>query len=226
MYILHPKFALEPEHYVRAFMLIQKDLFNIFDYIEPSQVNRRCYSYRIHALYVRTCIEIEANFKAILRENGYSRSGNWNMKDDYKKLEATHFLSAYEVKLPVWQGNLNVRTPFAPWASSGALPWCQAYNDAKHDRHDKFCQANFGNLLDAICGLVVVLSAQFFIYDFSPAAPVRTLSGMGGPPLGYESAIGGYFHVKFPTNWPAADQYDFDWQALRQSADPFHTLAL
>jgi hypothetical protein len=223
MYILHPKFAQDPEHYVRAFTLIQKDLFDLFDYIEPSDTNLACYSYRIHALHMRTCIEIEANFKAILRENGYSRSGDWNM-NDYKKLEATHLLSAYGIKFPVWQGTANTHMPFAPWASGGTLPWYQAYNEAKHDRHDKFCQANFGNLLDATGGLVVILSAQFYTHDFSPSRPNLALSGFGGPPSGYEEAIGGYFHVKFPTTWPSAEQYAFDWQLLGQNADPFQSL--
>lgn len=115
---------------------------------------------------MRTCIEIEANLKAILRENGYSRSGDWSMTD-YKKLEATHFLSAYEIKFPFWQGTAHTRMPFAAWATGGGLDWYQAYNDAKHDRHEKFSQANFGNLLSAICGLVAVLSAQFYTEDFS-----------------------------------------------------------
>ncbi len=225
MYILHPKFTQDPEHYVRAFTLIQKDLFELFDYIEPSDTNLPCYSYRIHALHMRTCIEIEANLKAILRENGYSRSGDWNM-NDYKILEGTHFLSAYEVKIPVWQGTANARMPFALWVGGAALPWYQAYNEAKHDRHDKFRQANFANLLDAISGLVAILSAQFYTHDFSPSAPTLALSGLGGPPSGYESAIGGYFHVKFPAAWPTADRYNFNWQSLSQNADPFQTLAL
>jgi hypothetical protein len=221
-YISHPKFALDPEHYVRAFTLIQKDLFELFDYIEPSDTNLSCYSYRIHELHMRTCIEIEANFKAILRENGYSRSGDWNMKD-YKKLEATHLLSAYEVKFPVWHGAASSRTPFAPWATGGGLDWYQAYNDAKHDRHDKFSRASFGNLLEAICGLVVILSAQFHTEDFSKSGGAIV---WGGPPAGYNNAIGDYFLVKFPTTWPTADRYDFDWQSLSQNADPFQTLAL
>jgi hypothetical protein len=34
MYIMHPDFAKEPQHYIRAFELIQKDLLELFDYIE------------------------------------------------------------------------------------------------------------------------------------------------------------------------------------------------
>jgi hypothetical protein len=93
MYIMHPAFAKEPQHYIRAFELIQEDLLDLFDYIEPADVNLHCYSYRIHALHLRTCIEVEANCKAILKENGYPTGSDWNMRD-YKKLEKTHHLSS------------------------------------------------------------------------------------------------------------------------------------
>lgn len=70
-YILHAKYAESPENYIRAFLLIQKDLIQLFDYIEPSDINQHCYSYRIHELLLRTCVETEANFRAVLSENGY-----------------------------------------------------------------------------------------------------------------------------------------------------------
>jgi hypothetical protein len=168
---------------------------------------------------MRACIEVEANCKAVLTENGYARPGDWNMSD-YRKLEATHLLSGYAIQLPTWRGTQHNRTPFAPWSSGASLPWYDAYNAAKHDRHQQFAQANFRNLLDAACGLVALLSAQFYAWDFSPAAPGLALSGMGGPPHGFETAVGGYFYVRFPT-WPAAGQYDFDWQTLHADPDAF-----
>jgi hypothetical protein len=145
-YMVHPKFALSPEHYVRAFLLLMKDLHELFDYVEPADKNLECYSYRIHALLLRTCVEVEANCKAILSENGYARAGDWNM-GDYKKIERTHLLSAYEVKVPNWTGTLAVRAPFAAWASGGSLPWYQTYNTTKHDRHAKFEEATFEHML-------------------------------------------------------------------------------
>ena len=38
---------------------------------------------------------------------------------------------------------------------------------------------------------------------------------------GMEPAIGGYFRVKFPTDWPVDEQYDFDWAAIENQPDPF-----
>src|SRR5215510_11889193 len=101
-YIADPRYAIAPKQFIRAFELIQKDLLELFDYVEPADKNRECYSFRILELLLRTCIEVEANCKAILEENGYTRPGNWNMRDDYFKLNLTHRLSSYEVKFPVW----------------------------------------------------------------------------------------------------------------------------
>jgi hypothetical protein len=218
-YIRHPKFAKAPQQYIRAFMLIQKDLQELFDYVEPSYTNHACYSYRIHELLTRTCIEIEANCKAILSENGYARAGNWDM-GDYRKLNATHHLSSYEINFPLWHGSEATRTPFAAWSGTGPLKWYQAYNETKHDRHEEFEQANFENLLNAVAGLTAILSSQFYTDDFAPQAWLVT----EGPGDAFESAIGGYFRVKFPDDWPHADKYEFNWQILEKEADPFHIL--
>src|SRR5438552_391732 len=85
LYVQHPRYAQSPEHYVRAFHLLLKDMLELFDYIEPAYKNRNCYSYRVHELLLRACVEVEANCKAILTENAYAKASNMNM-DDYKKI--------------------------------------------------------------------------------------------------------------------------------------------
>jgi hypothetical protein len=228
-YIVHFKYAKSPEQYVRAFLLIQKDLQDLFDYIEPGDKNLKCYSFRIHELLMRTCIEVEANFKAVLVENGYERKDekgkNINLDiDDYKKLEKTHRLSSYQVKIPHWYGEKSIRTPFSSWSRAELYSpsWYQAYNKTKHNRHEEFHNANFENLIDSVCGLLVVLSAQFYREDFSPSEPCLALGG--GHKDGMESGIGGYFRVSFPDDWPVDDRYDFDWNTLASEDEPFQKL--
>lgn len=216
-YIEHPKYAKSPEHYIRAFTLLLKDMQELFDYIEPSDNNLSCYSYRVHELLLRACVEVEANCKAILTENGYTKSGDMNM-GDYKKLNVSHGLSSYEVRMPFWHGASNIRKPFLPWATGGGLPWYQAYNATKHDRHQSFDSATFEQMIDAICGLVVLLSSQFYTYDFGPGESFLALEGNRD---GMESSIGGYFRIRYPSDWPTDQQYDFDWQSLKQESDPF-----
>ncbi|BAZ86515.1 hypothetical protein [Dolichospermum compactum] len=214
-YIVHSKFAQSPKNYIRGFLLLQNDLQELFDYIEPSDQNLECFSYRIHALLVRACIEVEANFKAILRENGYSRSC-MNIKNDYYKINKTHLLSSYEVEVPYWKGQHKIRKPFSSWLSTNYNPlsWYQAYNNTKHDRHSNFEQANFENLIDACCGLLVLLSSQFGTEDFSPGSAFLALESS-------KDTIGSYFKVTFPENFPPELRYDFNWQDLKDQDDPF-----
>ena len=216
-YVTHPRYANDPEHYVRAFLLIQKDLIELFDYVEPADQNLVCYSYRIHELLLRACIEVEANCKAILLENGYKKKGDLRMTD-YIKIEQSHRLSEYRVRIPTWTGASATRSPFSTWASGGGLPWYQVYNATKHDRHAEFQNATFGSMLDAVCGCLAILSAQFRDNDFSPQSGALLLEG---PSDGLDDAIGGFFRVGFPQSWPASERYSFDWQSLRNHPDPF-----
>lgn len=73
------------------------------------------YSFRIHSLFMRTCIEIEANFKVILAENNCSRSGRQLNMVDHRRVDATHHLSSYEVMLPIWSGSPPTLRPFEQW---------------------------------------------------------------------------------------------------------------
>jgi hypothetical protein len=219
-YVTHQAFANEPDKYVRAFLLLQNDLKRLFEYIEPTDANSSCYSFRIHEVLLRACIEVEANCKAVLKENGYQKLNDWNISD-YKKIEASHRLSAFQVKMPIWHGSSDIRTPFASWASGGSLPWYKAYNATKHDRHVNFAMASFGHAVDAVCGLLALLSAQFVTHDFDPTSSPWGRGAEGGS---FWPAIGSYFIVRFPDDWPDDERYDFsakDRQNMKTQSDPF-----
>ena len=137
---------------------------------------------------------------------------------DYKKINVSHRLSSYEIKLPYWHGSHDIRKPFLSWASGESLPWYKAYNATKHDRHESFHLATFNQMIEAMGGLVITLSAQFYTYDFIPG---NDLLALQGPNDGMEWAIGDYFRIKFPSDWPTDHQYDFDWQSIEHEPDPF-----
>jgi hypothetical protein len=114
-YIRDPDYAKNAEHYLRAFILIQNDLQSIFEYVEPSDECRTAFSYRMHALLMRVCVELEANFKAILEENTFTPPAKRSLNiGDYRKVDATHHLSSYEVMLPIWSGAPRIFKPFEP----------------------------------------------------------------------------------------------------------------
>ncbi len=229
-FIKDREYAISPAHYVRAFFLIQDDLKRIFEFVEPSDLNLQTYSYRIHELLIRTCIEIEANFKAILKENIYNpinRKGEpreeeyWTI-NDYKKINKTHHLSSYKVMVPTWSGNNSLFQPFEAWKTNGKLSWYDAYNNSKHDRHNKFIQANFNNLLNAISGLVVILSSQFKDVEFSSNDELMAFNDDGYYKMA--SAIGGFFRIEFPKDWEDEEKYDFDWSVLEKEKNRFEKI--
>jgi len=218
-YIHDKDFAESPEHYVRAFELIQKDLIHLFSYVEPSDKNLDTYSFRIYELFFRTCVEIEANFKAILRENGYQKQIDKLNISDYKRINKSHRLSSYWVKIPYWSGEQDTIVPFEKFSlcdgndskKESTPDWYNAYTSVKHNRLANFEQANLKNLMNAVCALVVVLSSQFCCEDFSPRA---TLMACEGTDDGFDSATGSYFRVRFPNDWAEDELYDFSSASL------------
>lgn len=141
------------------------------------------------------------------------------MKDDFYKVNKSHHLSSYKVKVPNWHGDEFVRLPFQQWDQGEyqSVSWYRAYNDTKHNRHERFEKANFQHLIDAFSGLAVLIASQFYTYDFSPTQYV-TLEGVEN---GYESSIGNYLMIKFPEDWTRDEQYDFNWESLKDDEDPF-----
>lgn len=211
-YIFHPDFAKSSEKNIRGFLLIERDFKRLLDYIEPSDINLKTYSFRTHELIMRTCIEIEANLVAILKENNYSKDGNLTMTD-YKKINKTHFLSEFRVKLTDWEGDENIISPFLNWKEGKSLKWWTAYNDTKHNRSENFKNANFKNLIGAISALVVLLSSQFKYYEKKHLTFLSTIKE--NPDDDYENAVGNYFKVKFP-DYNEEQKYSFNWTQMKK----------
>lgn len=222
-YLLHRKFSKDPQHYIRAFLLLQQDLIELFAYIEPASANFKTYSHRVQQLLTRTCIEVEANLTAILVENGYKKTNGYLTMRDYKLVNHSHRLSSYQARIPGWHGTKQVWQPYAAWESGGSLKWYKAYNDSKHSRHESFHLATFEALVTAMCGLVVLLSAQFKDEDYSPREKSLSIGSAYSYDTndGMNSAIGGYFRIRFPEDWPTEERYEFDWNEIKKLDDPF-----
>ena len=219
-YIGNPGYSTAGSQYVKAFLLIQKDLLHLFEYIEPASKNLYCFSFRIHELLMRTCIEVEANFTAILKDNIYAKSVKDLNMHDYFLVNKSHHLSKYEIELTNWINKDNTHgakrfKPFRQWWKINYTPltWYQAYNSIKHDRNYNFHLASLENLILAVCGLVALISSQFMDYDFSPSAGSHSF-GFGGRSDGLSTAIGDFFRIKFPNKWKKSELYDFDKRTL------------
>jgi hypothetical protein len=219
-YILDKEYATIPHHYVRAYLMLQADLEKLFEFLEPSDECLSAFSFRIHELLMRTCTEVEANLKAILKENTYT-SSKFDM-GVYKRINKTHHLSSYDLELPIWHGRRRPIRPFENWAKGEPLPWYHAYNVSKHDRRDSFQKASFKHLIDAVAGLLAVLSSQFKDQTF--ALGPDFISGPGPVYYDLKPTIGSLFRIKYPDDWAADEKYDFDWEKLKDQPTRFNKL--
>ena len=157
-YLIVRDYAEHPELYVRSFKMIQADVQKLFEYVEPADKNIETYSMQIYNLFFRICVEVEANFKAILRENTYHGTGEWWNMGDYRKVNKTHHLSGYKVTFPVWNGEKRTFAPFADWATDdpeAKLEWYDIYNSCKHNKYQYMEQATLGTKLQEFYSTVV-----------------------------------------------------------------------
>jgi len=225
-YIGDERYADEPRAFVRTYLLLEKDLHELFEFIEPADSNQAAYSMRTQILLTRACIEVEANAKSILAANKFDsiKQKDWTMRNAYFRLQASHHLAAYRVRIPDWRGAAQVRQPFKAWSGDeyAPLPWYRGYNRAKHDRAGALHEASFERLVDAVCGCLVLITAQFLNEDFSGASGMLLLDG---PSDGFEESVSEYhLRVQPPDDFPEEEWYGFEgnaWRKLREEPDPF-----
>ena len=218
-YLNDDDYAQRPYSFTKAFLTLQKEIEELFLFVEPADDNRKTYSYRIQQLFIKVCIEFEANFKAIMSENTYSKDSNWWDINDYWKINVSHKLSEYKVYMPNWDGKNKEFAPFADWEKSPKLKWYRAFQRTKHNRASRLCEANLGNLMNAFCGLFVVLTAQFGEEDYSTGPVLMAVSGSDSY-YGCDFGIGEMLKPIYP-EWNDEDKYMIAWAEVCESPDRF-----
>lgn len=149
---------------MRAYQNIQSSLDNLFNFIEPVEINLTTYGHKIRELLILACTEVEYLLLKTLTENGYqekSRYSTW----DYIKCRDVLKLNKYETKL-IQYSDLKVFAPFKDWSNekgktTESIPWYDAYNRVKHNRNDNISHANLEHLLDAISAIHILLESQY-----------------------------------------------------------------
>lgn len=204
----------ELESLVTTAHLIIRDLYEVFNYVEPHEDNMNAFSHRIYELFLRTATEFESNCKGILLANGYKK--NKMNAEDYFKIARAARLSEYAVTFSRWSTAYEFR-PFGTWNSATYAPltWYQDYNDVKHNRYAYFCKANFGNLMNSVAGLLCILHAQ--IGEFMDKA---CFEGFGTCQSNQTKVSNDTFTIYTP-EFPEEEQYDFIWDNIANEPDIF-----
>lgn len=205
----------EMESLVTTAHLIVRDLYEIFDFVEPCDANVAAYSHRIYELFLRTATEFESNCKGILNANGYVKA-RMNA-EDYFKIAAAARISGYEVRITRWATD-HVFKPFASWngAVYAPLAWYQDYNLVKHNRYANFSKANFGNLMNAVAGLLCILYVQI-----GGEMDRACFEGFSTSQSDQQKVSNGTFTIHAP-QFPEAEQYEFIWDNIKLQPDAVH----
>jgi hypothetical protein len=141
--------------------LLARRLAETFQTVHPAQDNMRTYGNDIRNLLILAAMEVEAQWKGILRANGVTGEKT----TDYVALLSVMKLDAYHVSLAEfpWIGPI---APFEKWdvsAPTKSLDWYNAYNATKHDREASFGEATLERAVAAVCANIVLLAAQYGI---------------------------------------------------------------
>lgn len=195
--------------------LIIRDLYELFNYVEPNDANQSAFSHRIYELFLRTATEFESNCKGILKANGYSKAEKDMCIRDYFKIGAAARLSEYHISFERWL-SVHVFTPFAAWntATYSPLPWYQSYNNVKHNRFNYFNEANLGNLMESVAALISILHAQF-----GENMDEVCYEGIATSQMNQNKVQNGTFTINAPV-FPEAEQYEFIWDILSSDPNP------
>ena len=220
IYILNNSYAPDRSSLVRAYSIIERNLIQLFDYVEPSDHNLKIYSHRTYELLLRASTEFETNCKSILTANNYTRSSGGNLNiTDYYKIDGASKLSEYSIILDAWLPRAKVFQPFKDWATGHSLAWYQSYNTVKHNRGKKFREASLTNVMMSITGLLVILFSQFYVFAFNPYQSIGSYTVGDDDSIYIESSL---FRIIPPSTWSSSEQYDFDWSAIKASRNRFY----
>lgn len=195
--------------------LIVRDLYEVLDFVEPHNDNEKTYSHRIYELFLRTATEFESNCKGILIANGYNKPVDELKAFDYFKIARAARLSEYVVTFHRWSP-LREFKPFAQWADSNykSLSWYKSYNSVKHNRYNCFNEANLGNLMNSVAGLLCILHAQ--IGENMVEASIERVYSCQNKQDEVHTAS---FVIETP-KFPDDEQYDFIWDNIKTKPDP------
>lgn len=214
-YVLDNRYCNIRGDLIRYYNLLQGEVLSLFNYIELDEDNFDTFSLKNYQILINICIEVENNLKGIISANTYIYSKKQDLTmEDYKKLEKYLKLSEYEleikgIKLKPFEG-FNDKKPF----------WYTVYNDIKHNRTTKIKEATLKNVVNALAGLYVLIYAQFGTYSVCTSNRFLTVAELDYGAANGENVISIFTITKFPL-WNEKEEYDFNWNILKDEAEPF-----
>ncbi len=219
-YVEDPRYSNNMVEQIRIVFLYERELIEIFNYVEPVSANMGTYSLMIYQLFMKCCIEFENICKNILEDN--QSIANHPTIMDYWKLNNVLLLDKYACRSRLI--NNVVFQPLKDWANGYSLNWYQDYNKVKHNRTKEFKNANLKNLINSFCSLRIMLCAQYGELSLSNSISkdfIRmTITDDGGDQK-FVVQNNSIFDIEFPKKDEYRHCYNFDWNIIKNDGQDF-----
>ena len=193
--------------------LIMRDIYDCYNYVEPSDNNLKVYSHRFYELLLRICTEFESNCKGILKANGYNKE-SYSIDKDYFKINNACLLNEYKVIYPRWESD-HTFLPFESWSNSTYKPlqWYKDYNSVKHNRFSEFNKASFENVINAFAGLLCIIHAQVGRKVERACFNGETINIQKG-----EAKVSTDSFIIIPPDFNDDMKYNFKWEEIKKNS--------
>ena len=147
-------------------LLLEKDLIEILDYIDPCDENMAVFGPKILKLFLSIGSGIDVTLRDLLltkdSQGEFAHKKRFGIKDYRHFVQDTDLSLEFKDVAVCFDGMEFTCTPWEDWWSqSGGHPtqlrpgWWDSYNHVKHRRTEQYGEANLGNVLKALAGLFV-----------------------------------------------------------------------
>ncbi len=140
------------------FLAIESDLENLSRYIEFSEANFNTYSIELAHLLLASSSEIDVVLKELC--SLLSPEEKKENIDDYRKIIKGKLPEFANESIYINRFSICVK-PWDNWNGDNNPDWWKSYNNVKHQRNLYFDQANLGNTIRSVGGLLI---ASYYYY--------------------------------------------------------------
>jgi hypothetical protein len=140
----------------RYFLSLERDFIQTLDFVELVPTNACTYSNQYAKLILLLGSEIDVVAKLLCTAVAPSKPAGNIL--EYQAIITGAFPGMHSMEIRVVQDQ-SKHYPWAAWDSAKPQypQWWRAYNEVKHQRDTYFNKANQANVLQALCGLLVLL---------------------------------------------------------------------
>ena len=141
--------------YLNYFSCLEDDLLTLSRWIEFCPQNEGVFSIELARLLMTACAEVDVVAKALCKEIAPARGAQ--SIGPYQDVLCTALPMLCDVHVRVARFGMTFN-PWVNWKQPNNPPlWWTSNNKVKHYRSQHFAEANLGNTLNAISGLLVLL---------------------------------------------------------------------